>query len=153
MARAELTEREWAIRTWIYAHFVEHAVPPTSGQIAAEFGMTDEEARQALRRLHEAHTLLLTPGTDEVRMANPFSAVPTPFPVVANGRSYFANCAWDALGIPAMLGGDAVIHARLEVVDESIQIPVVDGIPRPASDYLIHFAVPFRHWYDDQIFT
>lgn len=52
-----------------------------------------------------------------------------------------------------MLGGDALIHARLEVVDETVQIPVTGGAPRPDREYLIHFTVPFRHWYDDQIFT
>jgi hypothetical protein len=33
-------------------------------------------------------------------MLNPFSAVETPHRVEAGGRSWFANCAWDALGIP-----------------------------------------------------
>jgi hypothetical protein len=52
-----------------------------------------------------------------------------------------------------MLGEDAVIHARLEVADEPVRIPVVDGAPRPEGDYLVHFSVPFRHWYDDLIHT
>jgi hypothetical protein len=36
-------------------------------------------------------------------MANPFSAVPTPFLVRSGDRSWYGNCIWDALGIPAML--------------------------------------------------
>jgi hypothetical protein len=32
-------------------------------------------------------------------MANPFSAVPTAYRVHANGRWWYANCAWDAFGV------------------------------------------------------
>jgi hypothetical protein len=153
MAGVTLSERDWDIRTRIYGHIVEHGGPPGHLDIAAEFGIDPEEARLAFHRLHAAHALFLEPGGDDVRMANPFSAVPTPFRVEAGERSYYANCAWDALAIPSVLGRDAVIHARLEVADTTIQIAVIDGKPRPAEDYIVHYAIPFRHWYDDLIHT
>jgi hypothetical protein len=151
MAGVTLTEQDWTIRTRIYGHFVETGKPPSYEDIAAEIGIGSEEARRAFHRLHEAHTLFLEPGDDVVRMANPFSAVPTPFRVEAGGCSYYANCAWDSLAIPAVLRRDAVIHAHLEVTSDTVEIQVVDGEPRPAEDYIVHFAVPFRHWYDDLI--
>jgi hypothetical protein len=153
MAGVTLSERDWDIRTRIYGHIVEHGGPPGHLDIAADFGIDPEEARLAFHRLHAAHALFLEPGGNAVRMANPFSAVPTPFRVDTGGRSYFANCAWDALAIPSLLGRDALIHARLEVAGTAVQIPVVDGLPRSEGDYLIHFAIPFRHWYDDLIHT
>ncbi len=99
-----LSERDWQIRLHIYEFFVEHQRPPTTAETAGAFGIAEDEARQAYRRLHDAHTLLLEPGTSDVRMANPLSAVETPYRVNVDGRTFFANCAWDSLGIPAMLG-------------------------------------------------
>jgi hypothetical protein len=84
-------------------------------------------------------------------MANPFSAVPTAFRVQANGRAYWANCAWDALGIPAALDADARIEARCPA-GEPIGIAVTDGQVR-GEGAVAHFAVPFRQWYDDLIAT
>jgi len=37
-------------------------------------------------------------------MAPPFSGVETAFPAEVQGRRYYANCVWDALGVPAALG-------------------------------------------------
>ena len=39
---------------------------------------------------------MLQSHTREIRMANPFSAVPTAYRVFADGRWWYANCAWDA---------------------------------------------------------
>ena len=55
-------------------------------------------------------------------MANPFSGVETPFKVHANGKSYFANCAWDTLGIPAALHVDAEIEAACAQSGEPIRL-------------------------------
>jgi hypothetical protein len=56
--------------------------------------------------------LFLDPETCEISMAFPFSAVHTQFRVRANGRSYWANCAWDMLGVPAALHADAEVEAE-----------------------------------------
>jgi hypothetical protein len=153
VAGVELTDLEWDLRARIYAYVVDHAEAPTYQQMASDLGIEAGQARQSFHRLHDAHALFLDPGTDDIRMLNPFSAIPTPFRVEVGERAYNANCAWDSLGIPGMLRRDAVIHARLEVAGGTVQIPVVDGMPRPGRDYLIHYSVPFRHWYDDLIHT
>ena len=98
-------------------------------------------------------------------MANPFSGIPTDFKVHVNGKTYFANCAWDMLGIPAALHSDAVIDAIFTESNESIQLEVKDGkvinyaqggVPAEdggSSSLLIHFPLPFTRWYDDLVFT
>ena len=152
---APLSERDWQIRLHIYDFFVEHSRPPAAVETAGAFGMTETDARQAYQRLHDAHTLLLEPGTTEVRMANPLSAVPTPYRVTVNGRTLYANCAWDSLGIPAMLGADATIGAVYTDAEGSgtpAHYAVVDGSLR-GDDGIVHFPLPFRHWYDNQIHT
>ena len=87
-----MDERDVELRNRIYRWFVEHGRAPS-----AEEAGTDEAG---LRRLHDAHALVLEPDRPAIRMLNPFSAVETPHRVEAGGRSWFANCAWDALGIP-----------------------------------------------------
>ena len=60
-------------------------------------------------------------------MANPFSGIPTDFKVHADGKTYYANCAWDMLGIPAALHCDAVIEAVCTESNESVQLEIKDG--------------------------
>lgn len=153
MAANRPSEQDWAMRTAIYEYFVEHASAPTHVDMAAKFGVASEDARASFHRLDAAHALFLDPGSSRIRILNPFSNVPTPFGVEIAGRRYFANCAWDMLAIPAMLGRDALIEARLEVAERRIQIPVVDGQPKPDEEYLINYSVPFRDWYANLIHT
>lgn len=147
------TKQDWEIRTRIYEYFVERARAPRYADMAEEFRISPAEARGAYRRLHDAHALLLEPYGDRIRILNPFSAIPTAYSVEVGDKQYFANCAWDMLGIPGMLGEDALIRARLEVVDKTVGIPVSDGTPQPDRDYIVNFSVPFRDWYADQIHT
>ncbi len=116
------------------------------------FGISDEEARQAYHRLHDHHTILLEPGADTVRMAWPLSAFPTDYRVTVNGRRLWANCAWDSLGIPAMLHTDATIEAKYALSGEPVSYRVESG-SLVAPDSIVHFSLPFRQWYDDVIHT
>jgi alkylmercury lyase-like protein len=91
-------------------------------------------------------------------MAWPFSAIPTDFKVHANGKTYFANCAWDMLGIPVTLHSEAIIEAVCTENDDRVQLEVRDGKILAAGDdglsnLLVHFPLPFARWYDDLTFT
>ena len=114
----------------------------------AELATTEE----ALGRLHERRMVVLEPDRPEIRMAIPFSAVPTPYRVEAGGRSWFANCAWDAYGILAALGVDGHISSSCPDCGEPIEIDVVDRRPEPADD-VFHVLVPARSWWEDIVFT
>jgi hypothetical protein len=85
-------------------------------------------------------------------MANPLSAVATGFRVHVNGKCLWANCAWDSLGIPAMLHADATIEASLKPSGERVTY-AVEGGTLHAPYALIHFPLPFARWYDDLIDT
>ncbi len=52
-------------------------------------------------------------------MAWPFSGVETLFQVSVSDKTYFANCAWDSLGIPAALHTDAEIEAYARKVERT----------------------------------
>ena len=79
------------VRLHVYRHFIETGGPPTAAETAAAVGCTTKEAQRSYRRLHERHVLVLAPGTCEIRMAMPFSGVPTPFRVTVDERSWWAN--------------------------------------------------------------
>ncbi len=138
-----------ALRNLVYGRFVELGRAPTLDEITEETG---EDVEAALRRLHEGHMLVLEPDRPVIRMANPFSAVPTPYRVEAAGRSWFANCAWDAFGIPAALGVDGHISSSCPDCGEAIEIDLVDRRPEPADD-VFHVLLPARSWWDDIVFT
>jgi Alkylmercury lyase len=126
---------------------------PSPADAAAALSLDEGGVRRALRRLHDAHALVLRPGTDEIRMLNPFSAVPTPHRVAAAGRSWFANCAWDALGIPAALHVDAEVESVCSDCGEPLALAVRDGALTGGRDLVVHFVVPARRWWDDIAFT
>jgi hypothetical protein len=88
----------------------------------------------------------------ELRMANPFSVVETPHRVDAAGRSWFANCGWDAFGIGAALHIDSTIHTTCPDCAEPIDVEVRDGLPT-ATGPVWHVLVPARDWWNDIGFT
>ncbi len=143
----------WEMRSFVYAHIVEYGLPPTAEQAADEFGIEPGEARAAYEWLHDRHALFLDPESREVRMAFPFSGIPTPFRVTTNGRSYWANCAWDMLGIPAALHTDAEIGAEYAENGSPVSLSVEGGRLRGEVDGFVHFPLPFGRGYDDLIFT
>ncbi len=85
-------------------------------------------------------------------MAEPFSAIPTPFAVYVNDRRYYGNCIWDALGIPAMLHADARIDCSCGCCGEAMRLEVSAGTLGPAGG-VIHFALPANRWWEDIVYT
>lgn len=147
----------WQVRHFVYLHIAETTRPPNLDETAAHFGISPKEASELYKELHNRHALFLDLDEVAIRMANPFSGIPTDFRVHANGKTYFANCAWDMLGIPAALHCDAVIDAVCTESSETVRLEIKDGqiIDHQFTDsqLLIHFPLPFTHWYDDLVFT
>ncbi len=142
----------WEIRAFVYDHFKETTRPPSVEDTAARFDLTNEEAVSVYEELNQRHAFFLQPRAHNILMANPFSAIETSFKVHANKKTYFANCAWDSLGIPAALHSDAEIKATCSQSGQSIQLSIKDG-KVSSSDAIVHFLVPFSAWYDDLVYT
>ena len=144
----------WQGRHFVYSHFADTTRPPSVDETAANFGISPEETSELYKELHNRHALFLDADKVAIRMANPLSGIPTDFKVHANSKTYFANCAWDMLGIPAALHCDAVIDAVCTESNEKVELQVQDGKLRFTNDDLrIHFPLPFARWYDDLVFT
>jgi hypothetical protein len=142
----------WEIRAFVYRHFAETTRPPQVEESASRFGLTRQETADVYEELQRRHAIFLAPGTHDIQMAWPFSGVETPFKVHANHKVYFANCAWDSLGIPAALHTDAEIESVCAQSGDAIRINVT-GQQAGGSDALVHFLLPFHKWYDDLPFT
>ncbi len=147
-----LSEQDLRVRSFVYSFFIDQARPPSVEETALSLTLTEEQAGASYRSLNEAKALFLEPGSFDVRMASPFSAVETGYRVRCGLQTYHANCAWDAFGIPAVLACDACIEAPCgdchELLSLNIQGGKVDG-----DGEIIHISVPFRHWYDNLIHT
>jgi len=89
------------VRLHIYNHFVQKGIAPTMVETAEALSRSLLEVQVAYQRLADGRALVLQ-GSDEILMAGPFSAVPTSFQVEVGNRSWWGNCIWDALGIPAI---------------------------------------------------
>ena len=142
----------WQVRAFVYQQFADTTYPPSVDETVDLFEIEFEEAVELYKELHNRHALFLEPETLTIRMANPFSGISTDFRAHANGRTYYANCAWDMLGIPAALHCDAVIEAICTESNKTVRLEVKNS---QITDYdlLVHFPLPFARWYDDLVFT
>ena len=123
-----MDELDLRIRNHVYGSFVQHGRVASPADSGAELGLDAEAVAASLHRLHDAHALVLEHGSTAIRMLNPFSAVETPHRVKAAGRSWYANCAWDALGIPYALHMDAaLIESRCPDCGERLELELRDG--------------------------
>jgi hypothetical protein len=148
-----MNELDVRIRNHVYASFVRDGRARPPAETAEELGLDERDVADAYVRLHEAHALVLEPGSTEIRMLNPFSTVETPHRVDAGGRSWFANCAWDALGIPAALRSDGLVRSACADCGEPLELEVRGGELARGAELLVHFVVPARRWWDDIGFT
>ena len=117
----------WQVRHFVYNHFADTALSPSVDDTAAHFNISPAEVSGLYKELNNRHAFFLEPETLTVRMAWPFSAIATDFKVHANGKTYYANCAWDMLGIPATLHTDAVVEAVCTESNEAVLLEVRNG--------------------------
>lgn len=142
----------WSVRAFIYDFIVANERPPLVAETAQSMNLSRNQTHRIYSLLDARHAIFLEPGTHMIRMAHPFSGIPTSFHVHVAGHDYWANCAWDALGIPAALHADATIEATCSDTHESV-ILKVQGDEVIGQGQVVYFARPFREWYDDLVFT
>lgn len=151
-ATVKPTDFDWAVRTEIYRTFARRGSAPAVAEVAAALGSTEHRVRTALATLFEAHEIAPLPGGDGVWMANPFSAVPTDFVVETPRMTCWANCAWDALGVPAILGTDGWTRTHCANTDEPIELGVRNRRLQ-GDDAVVHLVTPLRDAWQDIGFT
>ena len=144
--------RDRRVRLCVYDYFLDLQRPPSLSEIAARLGLSRDRVIASLHRLHADHVLVLESGKSDIRMAMPFSAVDTGVRVKARGKFWWANCAWDALGVPHILKEDAVIESHCPHCSEPIVLQTHGNVVSGNAD-LVHFEIPPAHFWDDIIHT
>ena len=141
------------LRSYIYQHFVDCGRAPTPVEMAERFGTTPDHVWDQLRKLEEDHdAIVLLPGSPYLWMAEPFSAVPTDYPVTDGNRSWWGSCIWDALAIIPLVGGTGSIRTRCPESGTERRIEVRDGT-LTHTDGIAHFAVKASDWWESIGFT
>jgi hypothetical protein len=119
------------------------------------FALSRKEAFSGFKGLESEHHILLVPGTQRILMANPYSAVTTPFRVWVGDKRFFANCAWDTVSMHVMLDADARVESYCHHCAEPIEISLSNGkvtASSPAAP-VIFLSMPVAKWYDNLINT
>lgn len=145
-------ERDIQIKLAVYRHFAENGHPPSPGEVADRAGSDVESVLDAYGRLRAERVLVLEADGASIRMAPPFSGIPTEHVVEAGGIEYFANCAWDALGVPAALHEPGTVRSRCGQSGAPLHLHVDRQGPEP-SDWLFHSLLPAAKWWDNIVFT
>ena len=141
------------VRVELYRFFIEEQRAPEPREIAGRLQMTVDGVASALRALAAADVIAFVPTTEDVWLAHPFCATPSPFKVEVDDRRWEAICVWDALGIPALLGSDGSVSTSCPDCGQPMALEIVGGEIVAPSTFLVHFGVPAARWYEDVGFT
>ena len=141
-----------ALRTAVYRHFASTGQSPTVDAMRDAIGATTELVREGYHRLYAKRMLVPAGDFVSIRMAPPFSGVPTQHQVTVNGTQYFANCAWDAFGVVSALGGTGDVLSRCDQTLKPLVLHLTPDGP-PPSGWLFHCVVPAAEWWNDIVFT
>ena len=120
---------------------------PTNSDLANQMGMVPAQIEELLRALSDIHGVVLHPHVCEPWIMHPFSLTPTINWIESQQGGWWAPCVWCALGVTALVGGNAHVHTRYGGEAETLTIPVIDGQPVGFDQILVHFAIPpARAW-------
>ena len=145
-----MSEIDRQVRAVIYRTLLDQGQAPSVAALATRLDVTESDVTASLRTLAGAHAIVLRPGSDDLWMAHPFSAIQTDFAVRAGGGRWFANCVWDGLSILALVG-DGTLDTHSPATGEPIRFEVRDRIV--SGEGLVHFLVPAARFWDDIGFT
>lgn len=146
------TEADVQVKLALFREFAESGRAPSCDRVAAQTGLPTDAVLEAFRSLRDQRLIWLEPDGVTIRMAPPFSGVPTQHRVVSGGVEYYANCAWDTLGVLAALHRPGRVRSRCEQSGEPLNLEVGENGPEP-STWVYHCLVPAAHWWDDLVFT
>ena len=153
MPQLDMTQQERHIRWYIYDFIVHNDRCPSLNEIAQEAKLSPLETEGLLRRLENEHSaIILSPGSPNIWLADPFAALPTSYPVIAGDHQWYGMCVWDALGILAATKLDGHVPAVCPVSGAELSLSVEQG-KLINNDGLVHFAVPASDWWRDLGFT
>ncbi len=147
---AELSAADQDLRGLLTRMIAERGHAPPLAELAEAARLDEAEIERSLRRLHDAHALLLHPNRCEPWAVHPFALSAGSCWVETPTGGYWANCLYCALGIAAALRSDARIVTRLGGEGETRYFRVENGglVDR---DGVFHLSIPVARWWDNVI--
>lgn len=140
------------MRIFVCEHLLANGYPPRTPIIARRFGVDVADVKRMLAGMKIGKTVHVHPVTGEVWMAGPFASSETNYAVIGSAK-WFANCAWDMLGIPIIANEPTRIETKCVHCDDALVFTGYPDRPPEIDDAVVHFLVPARNWYDDLGFT
>jgi hypothetical protein len=110
---AELSLADQDLRGLLARMIAKRGHAPAMAELAEAAGLSEAQTEAALRRLHEAHALLLHPHRCAPWVVHPFALSAGSCWVDTAERGYWANCLYCGLGIAAATRSDTRITTRL----------------------------------------
>ena len=143
------------VRKFVFDYFLENSRAPVLEEIMQSFHLARSEASDILEELETAHHVIRLPGTHRILMANPFSALDTPFAVKIGNKGYFGACAWDAVAFHIMLGRESLVNSFCHHCAEPIRIEFRNGraVSTQPSDPLVFLSLPAAKWWENIVLT
>ena len=148
-----MTDFDLLLRKSAYEVTLARGRTPSVTELAVACDASEDAVRDGLRRLAAARMVVVQPSSGELLMVPPFSAVPTAFVVETTRHTSYANCAWDALGVPVMMRESARITAACGCCGEAMWLHAERDAAPGGTGGVIHFAIPARRWWDDVVLT
>lgn len=144
-----------SVRHFVYDDMLSNGLPPSAARIGRHFGVDANDVKRELAALKIGKTILVHPTTGEIWMTGPFASGVTPYRIdriVGTTQSWWANCAWDMLGVALIVNEPVRLVASCCDCGEPFTL---DASPKRGieSDWLVHFLLPARRWYEDIGFT
>lgn len=146
----ELSREDMELRGELTRLIARLGYAPPNCELAASLNSTEPEVEAGLRRLHDAHALLLHPHLCVPWAVHPFALSPGSCWVETASGGWWANCVYCAFGIAAALDEDAAIFTRLGGEREAVELHVRDG-DVVERDLLLHLSTPVRLWWSNVI--
>jgi hypothetical protein len=147
-----MPDSDLEIRLAVYRFFAENARSPALEEMCDIVGQSPEDVQDAYQRLRARRLLVPSSDRRSIRMAPPFSGVETQHRVQVGERQYYGNCAWDAFGVIAALGGHGRVESRCEATGEPLILSLTPSGPNDSS-WRFHVVVPAAQWWNDIVFT
>lgn len=141
-----------SLHHFIISTFLRSQRAPSVAEIATQFSVDVNAAREALRALADYHGVVLHPNSDEVWVSHPFSAAPTTYIVCVDDKKWWGNCAWCSLGVIHLAGGTGTFTTRTGSLGDDVTVAIRNG-QLVDTDFVIHFPLAMRSCWDNVIYT
>ncbi len=139
---------EGSAHSAIIRFVARHGYAPPMGELCRMLDCSEEECESVLARLSAIRGVILKPGSNEIWAIHPFTLMPTATYVSTADQSWWANCAWCALGIGAALGQDIRVSTKVGAHDTDLHFDVRNG-EASRAELLIHFPFSPGEWWNN----